>query len=413
MDSTPLVLIGLFVFGVAQLAIGVVVGRLLAERSFDAARNDPARRSRLRTVSQQNRAAAPPSHEEAAARLFRLVADVRDELGVHREQIEQLARKLTEASEVRPQELARVFLEAVSRALQINQWLRERLELAEERLRVQAEDLRRYSQEARTDPLTGLLNRRSFQSAAAEALARLRQQAKPVALLLIDLDHFKQLNDRLGHPTGDLLLRTLAERLAGLVGGNGLVARVGGEEFAVLFEGLDQPEIETIAARIHSGVKTPVNTPQGVVQCSISGGLAMATSADCFDSLYDRADKALYAAKKAGRDRIVAIHGSQFRLIAPPEVLGPGPEKSTSLQGSQIPPPEMSIQFPDQLSPMTSGKDPRVTPGVAGGLPPQAPHALSGQEAEEVIRELREKLQSLLEGPDPVQEENIFSTEDR
>lgn len=401
MESLPWLLIGLFGFGLAQLAIGVVIGRVLAERLWNRRRRPKSGSFQNHSGKTDSRSHPSPTQEEVTARLYRLMADVRDELGLHREHIEQLARKLAEASEVQPQELAKIFLEAVSRSLQINQWLRERLEIAEERLRQQAEDLRRYSREARTDPLTGVLNRRAFQTALSEAICSLPRQGKSLALMLVDLDHFKVYNDRLGHPVGDLLLKTLAERLKRLAG-DALVARVGGEEFAILLPGLEPAAVEDLARRIHREVKTPVRTPYGPVVCSISGGIAFATSSDTADSLYDRADKTLYAAKRAGRDRILAIDGTEIRTVAPPD------QKTDSAAGLKV--PERAVAAPlSGETQIREGFVPQPVAGVSvsavlGTREEETERPLSSPVPEQIIRELREKLHALLESG-PIAEE--------
>ncbi len=169
---------------------------------------------------------------------------------------------------------------------------------------------------ARHDALTGLANRMLFQDRLREALASPARggseehsqaaDAEPAAAVLcLDLDRFKEVNDTLGHPVGDLLLRAAAERLASAVRATGTVARLGGDEFAVLQPGLAGPaEAEELAACIVALLRQPFNLDGREVVAGASIGIALAPrdGAD-FDTLLRNADLALYQAKADGRDR--------------------------------------------------------------------------------------------------------------
>lgn len=157
------------------------------------------------------------------------------------------------------------------------------------RLRVARMELREL---ASTDPLTGLANRRRWEDFFRTALA-----GRTVSVLLLDLDHFKRYNDAHGHLAGDELLVELAAALEETVGASGLVARWGGEEFAVALPGARLAEGMAIAERIRAVV------PHGQT-CSV--GAATRQFGDDARSLMDRADRALYEAKQSGRDRVVA-----------------------------------------------------------------------------------------------------------
>ncbi len=322
MFETATIVIGFLIFGLIQLGVGILLGRRLASRGAGPNKEEVSRGGKSSLAHQSHRSPSERSlptsseHAEMVSRLFRMVSDVRDELGAYREQLELLAGQLAERMDTNPRDLARVFLEAITRSLQINQWLRDRLIEVEERLRRQAEELHRYSNEARTDPLTGLVNRRGFDGALDECLKRSGPRKKPVGLLLMDLDHFKQVNDRLGHPTGDFLLQNLADRLRQLAP-TCVVARVGGEEFAILFDGQAPETAEAVARQIHQAVKTPVVTPAGTLTYTISGGIAWAEPGDTPATLYQRADSALYAAKRLGRDCVIALADGRIRLVAP------------------------------------------------------------------------------------------------
>ncbi|GAA0807665.1 GGDEF domain-containing protein [Spirilliplanes yamanashiensis] len=148
---------------------------------------------------------------------------------------------------------------------------------------------------ANRDGLTGAPNRRAWDTGIAAALAHARRRDEPVVVALLDLDHFKQYNDRHGHLAGDRLLREAADAWAGRLRTQDLIARYGGEEFAVLLPGALLGEATEIMERLRGA------TPGGQ---TFSAGLALWDGAETAEALVARADTALYAAKRAGRDRI-------------------------------------------------------------------------------------------------------------
>jgi len=160
----------------------------------------------------------------------------------------------------------------------------------------------RLAHMAHHDALTGLPNRAMLREELTAALARCGEQA-PVAALCLDLDHFKEVNDTLGHSAGDELLKQVARRLRGCVRQNDIVARMGGDEFAILQTGGSQPaDSILLASRIVNAVKEPyeVEGQQVVTAASIGIAFAPAHGADP-DQVLRSADLALYAAKSSGR----------------------------------------------------------------------------------------------------------------
>jgi diguanylate cyclase (GGDEF)-like protein len=165
---------------------------------------------------------------------------------------------------------------------------------------------------ALNDELTGLPNRRVLES----HVASLAKGAQPYALLSIDLDGFKPVNDRFGHAAGDETLKEIARRLMQSVKGTGLCARVGGDEFVGVLSGLDSGSLAlravALAERIRSAVAAPIRLEDGEVTVASSIGIAVRSdgSADV-DTLMQNADRALYAAKAAGRNQVVVFDGTQ------------------------------------------------------------------------------------------------------
>jgi diguanylate cyclase (GGDEF)-like protein len=168
-------------------------------------------------------------------------------------------------------------------------------ELAELRQRSQ-ELVDRLRVEARTDPLTGLGNRRRWQEQLPVEVERARRSGAGLAVALADLDHFKQLNDTTGHRAGDDLLRAVANLFAKQLRAVDLVARIGGDEFALA---LPDTSAQTAGEALE---RLRISFPPGA-SCSI--GLALWDGRESADDLLQRADKALYRAKASGRNRLV------------------------------------------------------------------------------------------------------------
>ncbi|MEX2642227.1 MAG: diguanylate cyclase [Acetobacterales bacterium] len=169
---------------------------------------------------------------------------------------------------------------------------------AEERLRTLAT----------TDELTGTANRRAFMEKAAEELARARRYGRPLSLLMLDIDHFKQVNDNHGHGTGDAALRSLAETARGQLRVSDLLGRLGGEEFATLLPETDMNAAREVAERIRRAIAAAeIESGSGPLQVTVSiGASGLGADGDDIEHLMSRADSALYEAKRAGRNRVVA-----------------------------------------------------------------------------------------------------------
>ncbi len=163
-------------------------------------------------------------------------------------------------------------------------------------------------QNATTDGLTGLLNRRSFDERFVELVAFSSRHREPLALLMLDIDRFKSINDEFGHPAGDVAIRLVADRIRRVLRLGDLAFRYGGEEFAALLRKCDAIGGLGVYDRLKDELrKAPVELGSGTSRLlTISGGLATMESANSFrdERLVARADAALYAAKNAGRDRV-------------------------------------------------------------------------------------------------------------
>ena len=167
-------------------------------------------------------------------------------------------------------------------------------------------DLRRL---LTSDHLTGAANRRHFSQAMAKAQARWRDLREPLSLIALDLDHFKAVNDSHGHPAGDTLLCRVTDVCTALIPPNGVFARLGGEEFGVLLPRCDREQATALAERLRTEIATvAVETSGGVLHVTASLGCATLEEAEgSVDALIALADRRLYAAKRAGRNRVFDI----------------------------------------------------------------------------------------------------------
>lgn len=168
-----------------------------------------------------------------------------------------------------------------------------------------------YKEAANTDHLTGLANRRRFERQLEREVTRTRRYGRPFCLFIVDIDHFKKVNDTFGHPTGDEVIMRLASTLQAGTRGIDMAARVGGEEFAVLLPETEYAAGVEVAVRLRDAVRR-MEVPAEVGRVTVSIGIAefLPTSGDG-KTLYAAADKALYEAKQSGRDRVVGANSAE------------------------------------------------------------------------------------------------------
>ncbi|MGH9485774.1 MAG: GGDEF domain-containing protein, partial [Terriglobales bacterium] len=167
-------------------------------------------------------------------------------------------------------------------------------------------------QQARTDVLTGLLNRRALELNAQRELAASRREHTPLAVLAMDLDHFKSLNDTYGHAAGDYALAAAARLLSQCLRNSDHLARLGGEEFVAILPARDAERAAIVAERLRSRLQQlRVDYDGHALALTVSIGIATAGPGDNWPGLLQRADVALYEAKRAGRNCIRAAAPAQ------------------------------------------------------------------------------------------------------
>jgi diguanylate cyclase (GGDEF)-like protein len=184
------------------------------------------------------------------------------------------------------------------------------------------------------DSLTGLANRALFRDRLDHALARAARSHHEVAVLLVDLDGFKQVNDSLGHDAGDELLRVVARRFEEVVRVSDTVARFGGDEFALLLEDVAEEEAVALARRVLEHLSAPIAIAERDVALGASIGIILSSGAASSEELVRDADVAMYAAKDAGRGRYEVFREEMAREVG--ELLGIEHELRLGLQRGEF-----------------------------------------------------------------------------
>ncbi len=190
-----------------------------------------------------------------------------------------------------------------------NKALQDRLTLSKSEIGDLQQSLEAIRAESLTDPLTGLGNRKYFDRSIDAAVQNALDNGEPLSLLMFDIDHFKSFNDSYGHLTGDQVLRLVGMSLKQTIKGQDITARYGGEEFAVVLPNTALRQALTVADHIRRAVMAKElkkkSTGEILGRVTISVGVSMLKPGDDTDSLIERADACLYAAKRNGRNRVV------------------------------------------------------------------------------------------------------------
>ncbi len=205
--------------------------------------------------------------------------------------------------------------------MQTNDQLQTRLDAAERQLEKQTRQIECYLTEARTDGLTGLFNRRAFDQRLEELFVAYRGGGRSFVVVLIDIDHFKSINDTHGHQAGDGVLQQLARTLRTELDQAIIVARFGGEEFAAIMDGplrIAANKMNEVRKRIANETMT-TNDRQLTVKVSI--GLSEPREDLVVSPILRRADESLYAAKNMGRNRVYYHDGRGPTLVGAPEIV--------------------------------------------------------------------------------------------
>ncbi|MEJ0068861.1 MAG: GGDEF domain-containing protein [Pseudomonadota bacterium] len=162
--------------------------------------------------------------------------------------------------------------------------------------------------ESVTDPLTGLLNRRQFMTLSTREAHRSRRHGLLFSVLMLDIDHFKRINDTYGHPIGDEAIKALADICNKALRPHDLLARYGGEEFVLTLPQTNTDGAHVVAERIRGMVEAfALETEQGTVRFTVSIGVSSYKNGKPFEQIVSRADQALYKAKQSGRNCVIDL----------------------------------------------------------------------------------------------------------
>jgi len=230
--------------------------------------------------------------------------------GVHERntEIRQTARDVDDMV-VTPEmeEIKTAVLGHVSKLLESNQELEDNLLYTQYRVHEQAQEIDSARREARTDSLTGVANRKAFDEKLHVSVGAYQRMETPFVLVLIDVDHFKRVNDSHGHQAGDRILETLGAAMREVVREGDFVARLGGDEFGIILPHTDMEVGYSVAQRIHGKVAeetSHLSHSGNQLSVGLSVGVAAVRPSDTSESIYARADEALYKSKNRGRNQV-------------------------------------------------------------------------------------------------------------
>ena len=285
-------LLGLAV-GTSLLGFGILLGYWLAKKTPGG---DPVDRQQFLSFLQN---------------LSSWTSEYSGDVSRYQSQLTAIDEKFRSSSAPPPEEMLRTLQQIMT----ANRQLQSRLDSAEQKLEVQTDQISSYLTEARTDGLTALLNRKAFDKALDGLFGDWEKKGQSFSMGMIDIDHFKQINDTYGHPAGDAVLRQVSALLQSELGKEVCVARYGGEEFSVLSLSTGE-QIAAALDRVRELIsQLQVTHDAHTISVSLSAGSAQIEASDKIGMLVRRADEALYAAKLGGRNRVYRHDGTVCHLV--------------------------------------------------------------------------------------------------
>ena len=268
----------------------------------------------MKVRTDREHAIAPDASAEFCNLINQMISDIRE----HNDVIEMIQWGLNASGTNNPD----AIIEAMVQLADTNKATRERLALAEQKLREKAQNIESRTSESRIDALTLLPNRRAFDDELARQIAEADRVGGPFCAIMIDIDHFKNLNDKYGHLAGDEVLRVLGRTVGRTMRQMDLAARFGGDEFVAIMPATSLDDAKNVATRIRKAVVESVaHFENRTLQTTVSIGLAQWLPGEDGLSLINRADKSLYTAKQAGRNRVHWHDGEKSYPIAYDEAL--------------------------------------------------------------------------------------------
>jgi diguanylate cyclase len=245
--------------------------------------------------------------------LQELASRVAVDVDKHSSRVEEINNELTSADNHQSANI----VDAVAKLIQANQQMQKKLVSTENKLRKQAREIQIHAAEARTDALTLLANRRAFDDELARRVAEFRRLGRTFSLIMADVDQFKEFNDAHGHPAGDEVLQGVAKLLRRTMREMDLVARYGGEEYAMILPGTVLGDACRAAIRAREAIEKShfQHDAKGDLQVTVSFGVAELLNNEDEATLVKRADKALYTSKEGGRNCVYWHDGKTIQRV--------------------------------------------------------------------------------------------------
>jgi diguanylate cyclase (GGDEF)-like protein len=378
-SQTLLLILGGCLLGAFQMTAGIAIGMWL----------------------RRTKAPAPPSgrHEmihasEIAKRLRSLADDMSSSVGEHRARLDHASQLLSSNEGRSGQALAELVVGVIDEIARANYHLQSKLETAESRLQEQATEIETYISRSLTDPLTGLPNRREFENRMEERMAAWKRRQEVFSLLIMDVDHFKKLNDQYGHLAGDQVLAAMGRALRAAIRREDAVARYGGEEFAMLLPHTSLEQAAHVAQNVRDAVAQICVDHNGQqLTVTASAGFATIQPDEHAELLIHRADAALYAAKGAGRNCAFLHDGT---------TCWPAAEYTPGLKTPPSPAADLVQLIHNANAASATADDPNGegTSGFGAYLPAEAISAELAQTCDDLRRFIEER-QSPRESPKP------------
>jgi diguanylate cyclase (GGDEF)-like protein len=299
-SHTMLFVFGGGLLGAVQLILGIILGTWV--RRGDSTTAEHSKHDLVQA-------------SQIAKRLQDLADEMSSSAQEHRSKLDQASHLLTSGANTSDESLAELVVDVIGDVVRANQNLKSKLDTAEGRLQEQAVEIEAHMSRSLTDALTGLPNRREFNERLEERMGAWKRRNEVFSLLLLDVDHFKKLNDRFGHLAGDQVLSTIGRALRGAIRREDAVARFGGEEFAILLPSTSMDDAILAAQKVREAVaRIAINRNNQQITVTVSGGLATIEANEKVEMLIQRADSALYAAKGAGRNCTFLHNGIDCQL---------------------------------------------------------------------------------------------------
>lgn len=311
-----------------QLLVGFAIGALVERR---------------RLTKQQAAGLMNRRSKQLVQWVCSVLGEKDSELTVPLESMERICDRLEKIDRLPAAEVTQLMIDVVNEVVRSNEHLRDQIAGLRIQITQQGSELESKQTQAMTDVLTGLPNRRALDLALTRRFSEWKVQRMPLAIALIDIDRFKLLNDTHGHLIGDRVLKAVGNCLRNMFRSSDVVARFGGEEFAIILPNCGTAAAEmAIASAIEEIRRTSINIGSSSLQVTASAGLVVASDQGSLSELLRQADEALYSSKEAGRNCAhIFVNGGCQQLISTNqtpqldpllEVAGDEPCEMTSLR---------------------------------------------------------------------------------